>query len=110
MPLDVQVLGDPARHVLESIAPQGGEVDALEAARFDELSHRCRHAVRLHDAAPGERVRLEQIREALDGSRDASWGWRDVVEAGPAPDLGAALERAGPVRQAWPQVGLEERV
>src|SRR5262249_60244631 len=61
-------------------------------------------------AACGARVALEGSRTPRQAARHAAPVGRDVVEAGPAAALRAALERARAVGEARPEVRLEEGV
>ena len=74
----------------------------------DQLGQAQPGRPRLHHPPARERVDLVRVVHALDGAEQRRVVGRQLVEPGPAADVGQAVERRDAVGQAGPDLALEE--
>ena len=86
------------------------QVERAVAAVADQLGDAAADRARLHDAAAGEAVRLDHVREAVERAEHAAAVRGHRVQARPAAHVVAALEAREAVREPRPDLALEELV
>ena len=107
---DVEVLGlerGPRRSASPPGRPPAGR--SRRRAGGDQLGQAEPGRPRLHDAPPRERVDLvARCPSPSTAPSRAEWSGDELVEAGPAADVGQAVEGRDAVGQAGPDLALEE--